>query len=119
MKFQKSAIAIGLFAFVAIACAGEPQPSLRTVTVRPASTSAKAAHYAAHARDCTPPNSATECAAFHQEIRRNFSRREIGMLFGAVTAYPESRTAYFQVVERYDAFTRAYDDRHLTAFAFR
>jgi len=118
MKLHNS-IAIGLFAFAAIACAGEPQSSLRTVTVRPTSTSAKAAHYAAHARDCTPPNSASECAAFHQEIRRNFSGREIGMLFGAVTAYPESRTAYFQIVERYDAFTRAYDDRHLTAFALR
>jgi len=119
MKMQESAIAIGLFAFAAIACAGEPQSSLRTVTVRPASIAAKAAHYAAHARDCTPPNSAAECAAFHEEIRRNFSGREIGMLFGAVTAYPESRTAQFLIVERYDAFTRAYDDRHLTAFAFR
>ena len=118
MKSHKFSIAVGLFTFAAIASAGEPQSSLRTVTVRPVPSSANAVHYA-YKLDCTPPNSATECAAFHREIRRNFSSREIGMLFGAVTAYPEARTAYFKVAERFDAFTRVYDEQHLTAFASR
>ena len=116
MKSHQLSIAIGLFAFAAVASAGEPQSSLKTVTVRPATSSAKAAAHG-YTLACTPPNSAIECAAFHKEIRRNFSSREIGMLFGASTAYPEARTAYSKVAERYDAFARIYDDQHLTAFA--
>ena len=53
--------------------------------------------------DCTPPNAndSAMCAAFQDAIRRNFSEREIGMLFGAATAYPEYRTSYSWVKERY------------------
>jgi len=70
-----------------------------------------------YSMDCTPPNSAEECAQFHREIRKNFSSREIGMLFGASTAYAESRSASTWVAQRFENFARAYDEQHLTAFA--
>ena len=40
---------------------------------------------------CTPPADAPECAGFHALIRQNFDEREIGMLSGAATSYPEYR----------------------------
>ena len=52
--------------------------------------------------DCTPPNDSQVCSAWHAEIRRNCSSREIGMLFGAATSYPEYRSSYSKVKERYD-----------------
>ena len=67
--------------------------------------------------DCTPPNSDAQCSAFHRAIRQNFSEREIGMLFGAATAYPEYRTSYDNVVRRYNKFVRAYDAQNLPTFA--
>jgi hypothetical protein len=118
MKSHLLFIAIALFASAAIAAADEPQSSLKTVTVHPGTSAAKTAVHG-YTLDCTPPNTAVECAAFHREIRRNFSDREIGMLFGASTAYPESRSAYPQVAARYDAFSRTYDQQHLTAFALK
>jgi hypothetical protein len=51
--------------------------------------------------NCTPPSSAPACASFHALIRQNFSEREIGMLFGAATAYAEYRTSYDSVRDRY------------------
>jgi len=51
---------------------------------------------------CTPPTSAKVCDAWHAEIRRNFNGREIGMLFGARTAYPEYRTSFTGVENRYN-----------------
>lgn len=54
------------------------------------------------ALDCTPPNDSQVCSAWHAEIRRNFSTREIGMLFGAATSYPEYRSSYSRAKERYD-----------------
>lgn len=74
----------------AIAGAADRQ-SLATVDVQGSSQS-----------DCTPPNDRAICAAWHEEIRRNFTSREIGMLFGAATSYPEYKTAYSQVKARYD-----------------
>jgi hypothetical protein len=56
--------------------------------------------------DCTPPNDAKECADFHAAIRRNFSNREIGMLFGAAAAYQEYPTSYDRTRARYAAFVR-------------
>jgi hypothetical protein len=52
--------------------------------------------------DCTPPNDSATCRAWHDEIRRNFTPREIGMLFGAATSYPEYKTSYSRVKERYE-----------------
>ena len=60
--------------------------------------------------DCTPPSTAPACAGFHALIRQNFSDREIGMLFGAATAYPEYRTSYSSVRERYDNLVRWVED---------
>jgi hypothetical protein len=56
--------------------------------------------------DCTPPSAAPACAALHAQIRRHFTRREFGMLFGARTSYPESLTSYQRVNERFHTFVR-------------
>jgi len=56
------------------------------------------------AADCQPPSYADSCAAFHAAIRRNFSTREIGMLFGAATAYQEYPTSFERVRAKYAAF---------------
>ncbi len=56
--------------------------------------------------DCTPPSSDRACEALHAQIRQNFSPREIGVLFGARTAYAESLTAFPRLVARYDALMR-------------
>ncbi len=115
MKTSLLSIAIALSAAASIAQA-DPQSPLSPVVVHSERSSVKGPH-SGYTLDCTPPNAVAECAAFHKEIRRNFSDREIGMLFGSVTAYPESRTSYDRTARRYDAFTRAYDEQHLTAFA--
>ncbi|HEY2394746.1 MAG TPA: hypothetical protein VGH81_02025 [Rudaea sp.] len=67
--------------------------------------------------NCTPPASAPECAGFHELIRQYFSDREIGMLFGAATAYPEYRTSYDSVRERYDNLVRYVEDNGVPAVA--
>ena len=67
--------------------------------------------------NCTPPASAPECAGFHALIRQHFSDREIGMLFGAATAYPEYRTSYDSVRERYDNLVRYVEDNGVPAIA--
>ena len=59
---------------------------------------------------CTPPAAAPECSGFHALIRANFSEREIGMLFGAATSYPEYRTSYSSVRERYDDLVNYVED---------
>jgi hypothetical protein len=56
--------------------------------------------------DCAPPNASRECSEFHALIRRNFSTREIGMLFGAATAYQEYLTTNDHVHAKYAAFLR-------------
>jgi len=63
--------------------------------------------------DCAPPNAAQACAEFHAAIRRNFSMHEIGMLFGAATAYPEYPTSYQRVRVKYAAFVRDVDENGL------
>jgi hypothetical protein len=60
--------------------------------------------------DCAPPNGAAQCARFHELIRENFSPNEIGMLFGAATAYPEYPAAYSRTRERYIAFLQDLQD---------
>ena len=54
--------------------------------------------------DCQPPSYARECTNFHAAIRKNFSTREIGMLFGAATSYLEYPTSYERVRAKYAAF---------------
>jgi hypothetical protein len=58
------------------------------------------------AAECTPPNDAQECADFHAAIRKNFSTREIGMLFGAATAYQEYLTSNDRLRAKYATFVR-------------
>jgi hypothetical protein len=111
-----STIALSL-ASIASAASDDTQSSLGQVTVRHSAPNAVSSKHSAQVSDCTPPNSAEVCAAFHTEVRRNFNSREIGMLFGSATAYPESRTSYSKVAERYENFVRNYDEKHLTAFA--
>ncbi len=65
--------------------------------------------------NCTPPADAPECAGFHALIRQNFDEREIGMLFGAATSYPEYRTSYWSVRERYDNLVRYVEDNGVPA----
>jgi len=115
MKTLLLSITIALSAVAGIAQA-EPQSSLSSVVVHSERSSAKAAR-SGYTLDCTPPNSAVECADFHKEIRRNFTMGEIGMIFGAATSSLQYRTSYDKVARRYDAFARSYDEQHLTAFA--
>ena len=62
---------------------------------------------------CTPPSDAQACAEFHRWIRANFSQREIGMLFGASTAYPEYLTGGIdRLHKRYDALLQQYIAAH-------
>ncbi len=68
-------------------------------------------------QNCTPPQSAPECASFHELIRQSFSEREIGMLFGAATSYPEYRTSYNSVRERYESLLRYVEDHGLPTVA--
>jgi len=63
--------------------------------------------------DCTPPSDAQECADFHSAIRKNFSTREIGMLFGAASAYPEYRTSNDRLRAKYTAFVREVEQNGL------
>jgi hypothetical protein len=65
------------------------------------------------AAECEPPNDSQECADFHAAIRKNFSRHEIGMLFGAATAYQEYPTSYDRVRVRYAAFVRDVEESGL------
>jgi hypothetical protein len=60
--------------------------------------------------DCEPPNGAPECARFHDLIRQNFTTREIGMLFGASSAYFEYPVSYDRTRERYIAFLQDLQD---------
>lgn len=51
---------------------------------------------------CTPPDSRAVCSAWHAEIRRNFTPREIGMLFGARTSYPNYGVSFDRLQSRYN-----------------
>ena len=92
---RKSLLAIGL-------CAAAGMASAQDSTLAPVVV--ERANGMRMIVDCAPPNGAPECARFHELIRQNFSEREIGMLFGASTAYIEYPTSYDRVRERYAAF---------------
>ena len=51
--------------------------------------------------NCAPPSDLVACTAWHQVIRANFSPREIGILFGTATSYPEYATSYARIKSRY------------------
>lgn len=68
------------------------------------------------AADCAPPSDSKQCADFHAAIRKNFSAREIGMLFGGASAYQEYLTSNDRVRAKYAAFVREVEQNGL-AFA--
>jgi hypothetical protein len=91
---------------------------LVATSVANANTSGQLAKVTVHqdkfaAADCTPPNDSKECADFHAAIRRNFTTREIGMLFGAATAYQEYQTSYVRTRAKYAAFLRDVEESGL------
>lgn len=100
MKSSAILIAIALLGVAGAASAAGQAQSLPTVTVRglPLGT-------------CAPPNDHTghACDAFNDLVRANFSPREIGMLFGNRTSYPEFRNGGIgQLEHRYQAVLQAY-----------
>lgn len=100
MKRQAS-IVVAAALLAASSLAGANSRQLAPVTVH---------RSAVAAADCTPPNASKACAEFHAAIRRHFSNREIGMLFGAAAAFPESRSSFDRVRSRYAAFVRDTDE---------
>jgi hypothetical protein len=67
--------------------------------------------------NCTPPSDLAVCAAWHEEIRRNFAPREIGMLFGAATSYPEYVTSYSRIRDRYQRLRDDFATNNVSAGA--
>ncbi len=64
---------------------------------------------AAPSLTCEPPSDVPACEHFHRWIRANFSEREIGMLFGARTNYPENLTGGIEHLHgRYQALLQEY-----------
>ena len=51
---------------------------------------------------CAPPSDFVACTAWHRVIRANFTPREIGILFGTATSYPEYATSYARIKGRYE-----------------
>lgn len=88
---QRHIAAIAATSMLALSAAANAGQELQPVTVRDVNLAS-----------CAPPTSVKVCEAWHAEIRRNFSVRQIGMLFGARTAYPEYRTTFTSVENRYN-----------------
>ncbi|MBS0383062.1 MAG: hypothetical protein JSR56_11595 [Proteobacteria bacterium] len=89
MKLSAISVAIALAGVVGIASAASQTTIMPSVTVSGAPVA-----------QCTPPTADPACANFHRWIRANFTDREIGMLFGASTAYPEYATGGIDRLER-------------------
>jgi len=102
-RFTSIVIGAGLLAATSLATANS-SGQLALVTVHQDRSAAT---------DCTPPNDNKECADLHAAIRKNFSRHEIGMLFGAATGYQEYKTSYDRVRTKYAAFARDVEERGL------
>jgi len=97
MKLQIITIAIAFAGFAGAAAAQNPNHALSPVVV----SGVVAA--------CAPPSAAPACGDFHRFIRANFSSREIGMLFGDRTSYPEYLTGGIDRVQRrYELLTQQY-----------
>lgn len=101
MKLSAISIAVIVAGVVGTASAGQPP----TETLAPVRVSAPAA------TACVPPTDVAghACDAFDQMLRANFSSREIGMLFGNQTSYPENLTGGIERVQRrYQALLQEY-----------
>lgn len=100
MKLSAISIAIVLAGIAGTAFAAGQDKTMQSVTV-----------VGAPAAECAPPNDQTghACDAFNQLIRSNFTPREIGMLFGASTSYPEHVTGGIDRLQRrYQAVVQEY-----------
>lgn len=100
MKLSAISIAIVLAGVVGAASAAGQSTVMNPITVSGVPVS-----------ECAPPNDQTghACDAFNQLIRSNFSPREIGMLFGASTSYPEYATGGIDRLQRrYQAVVQEY-----------
>lgn len=65
--------------------------------------------------NCMPPSDLVACTAWHQVIRANFSPREIGILFGTATSYPEYATAHARIKTRYARLHEEFSAERLPA----
>lgn len=58
---------------------------------------------------CALPTSATACKDLHRAIRFNFRDREVAMLFGAGSVYPQYRNGGIERLQvRYQTWLKAY-----------
>lgn len=91
MKLSTLSIAIVLASIAGMASAAGQDKIMQPVTVSGVDVSA-----------CTPPNDTTghACDAYDQMLRANFTAREIGMLFGYQTSYPENLTGGIDRLQR-------------------
>jgi hypothetical protein len=97
MKLHAIPLAIILAGFAGAAVAGNQQ-ALAEIDVS-----------ASASLICEPPSDVAACENFHRWIRANFSEREIGMLFGARTSYPEHRTGGIERLQkRYQTLVQEY-----------
>lgn len=104
MKLSAIYIAIVLAGVAGAAAAAGQSQELPSVNVEAAGVSA-----------CTPPNDTAghACDDYDQFLRANFSPREIGMLFGYQTSYPESLTGDIdRLHKRYDVLLQQYIAAH-------
>lgn len=97
MKLQAITIAISFAGVAGVAAAADNTQPLSPVMV------------SGEVAACTPPADAQACGNFHRFIRANFSEREIGMLFGYRTSYPEYLTGGIDRLQRrYQLAVQAY-----------
>jgi hypothetical protein len=64
---------------------------------------------------CAPPSDFAACKTWHRVIRANFTPREIGILFGTATSYPEYATSYARIKGRYERLQGEFLSEHLPA----
>lgn len=104
MKLSAISIAIVLASLAGVASAAGQSRVLPSVVVSGVDVSA-----------CTPPNGTMghACDAYGQFLRANFTSREIGMLFGARTSYPENLTGGIdRLQKRYDTLLQQFIAAH-------
>lgn len=100
MKLSAISIAIVLAGIAGVASAAGQSKVMHPIVVTGAPVS-----------ECLPPNGNTghACDGFNQLVRANFTQREIGMLFGYQTSYPESLTGGIDKLQRrYQAVVQEY-----------
>lgn len=100
MKLSAISVAIILAGAAGVAFAGGQTNVMPPINVHPAGVAA-----------CAPPNGTTghACDGYNQFLRANFTPRQIGMLFGARTSYPEYLTGGIdRLQKRYDTLLQQY-----------